>query len=215
VERARILIITDENDFLGALTASWARERNMPVLVRKSAAECAVEKFDLAIVGALYGPPNSALDALRETGKPVIYLSRVNGDLPKASGVVSLPEVPGWPALVITVADQILERERALAEVTKLQEANSRLERHEQLGQYMTDMRHNYNNALTSILGNCDLILLDAHQLSSTTKAQVETIRNMAMRLNEVLQRFSSLQKEMQLLEQQRKAVAKGATAGA
>jgi FtsZ-binding cell division protein ZapB len=77
----------------------------------------------------------------------------------------------------------------------------------------MTDMRHKYNNALTSILGNCDLILLDAHQLSSPMKAQVETIRNMTMRLNEVFQRFSSLQKEMQLLEQQKKAMARQAGA--
>ena len=30
-----------------------------------------------------------------------------------------------------------------------------------------------------------------------------ETIRNMAMRMNEIMQRFSSLQKEMQLVEQQ------------
>jgi hypothetical protein len=42
----------------------------------------------------------------------------------------------------------------------------------------------------------------------------VETIRNMSMRLNEIMQRFSSLQKEMQLMEQQSRK-AKGAAAGA
>jgi signal transduction histidine kinase len=67
----------------------------------------------------------------------------------------------------------------------------------------MVEARHNLNNALTSILGNCDLILLDDEQLPSATKRQVETIRNMGMRLNEIMQRFSSLQKEMLLVEQQ------------
>jgi ABC-type protease/lipase transport system fused ATPase/permease subunit len=47
------------------------------------------------------------------------------------------------------------------------------------------------------------LILLDDEQLPSATKRQVETIRNMGMRLNEIMQRFSSLQKEMLLVEQQ------------
>jgi DNA-binding protein YbaB len=31
----------------------------------------------------------------------------------------------------------------------------------------------------------------------------VETIRNMSMRMNEIMHRFSSLQKEMQLIEEQ------------
>ena len=186
----------------------------MPLLVRGSVGECAREKFDLAIAGGLNGSAAAALDALQNVSKPVIGVSRGNGAVPRGSSAVTVPEVPGWPELVIIVADQILERERLCVEVAKLQEENSHLERHAEIGQYMTDMRHNYNNALTSILGNCDLILLDAHQLSATTKGQVESIRNMAMRLNEVLQRFSSLQKEMQLLEQQRKASAKGAIAG-
>jgi FtsZ-binding cell division protein ZapB len=46
--------------------------------------------------------------------------------------------------------------------------------------------------------------LLDAPALPGPQRSQVETIRNMALRLNEVMQRFSSLQKEMQLLQQQR-----------
>ena len=71
------------------------------------------------------------------------------------------------------------------------------------LGRYMLEMRHSLNNALTSILGNAELILLDPQSLSPNLKLQVETIRNMGMRVNEIMQRFSSLQKEMQLVEQQ------------
>ena len=91
------------------------------------------------------------------------------------------------------------------------------LEHQAALGRYILDVRHNLNNALTSILGNSDLILLDAPTLPAAQRSQVETIRNMTMRLNEIVRRFSSLQKEMQLIEQQtkKKPVEKSATAGA
>jgi signal transduction histidine kinase len=81
----------------------------------------------------------------------------------------------------------------------------------------MLDARHNLNNALTSILGNSDLILLDPSALPAAQRSQVETIRNMAMRLHEIMRRFSSLQKEMQLVEQQgkKKPAGKSAAAGA
>jgi signal transduction histidine kinase len=91
---------------------------------------------------------------------------------------------------------------------------NAEVERHALLGRYMLEMRHTVNNALTSILGNAELILLDPQSLSSNLKLQVETIHNMGMRINEILQRFSSLQKEMQLVEQQRGKKAAKASAG-
>jgi hypothetical protein len=43
-------------------------------------------------------------------------------------------------------------------------------------------------------------------------RAQVETIRNMGMRMNEIMHRFSSLQKEMELMDQQ--SLKKAAAAG-
>ena len=61
----------------------------------------------------------------------------------------------------------------------------------------MLEMRHNLNNALTSVLGNSDLLLLEPGSLSALSRAQIETIRNMALRIHEILQRFSSLEKEM------------------
>jgi signal transduction histidine kinase len=64
-------------------------------------------------------------------------------------------------------------------------------------------MRHNLNNALTSVLGNSDLLLLEPGSLSAQTRAQMETIRNMTLRIHEIMQRFSSLEKEMSVVAQQ------------
>jgi signal transduction histidine kinase len=86
------------------------------------------------------------------------------------------------------------------------------LQRQASLGRYMLEVRHNFNNALTAVLGNSDLILLDAPELSPAMRAQVETIRNMGMRMNEIMHRFSSLQKEMELMDQQ--SLKKAAAAG-
>jgi signal transduction histidine kinase len=61
----------------------------------------------------------------------------------------------------------------------------------------MLDMRHNLNNALTSILGNSELLLLDGDGLTEPVRLQIDTVRNMAVRIHEVLQRFSSLEKEL------------------
>ncbi len=91
------------------------------------------------------------------------------------------------------------------ADLSRVLESNSQLEQQAALGRYMLDVRHNLNNALTSVLGNSELMLLDPETLAPGLRPQVETIHNMTMRMNEILQRFSSLQKEMQLVEEQGK----------
>jgi len=65
----------------------------------------------------------------------------------------------------------------------------------------MMDMKHSVNNALTSMLGNAELLLLEPGQLSTQSLAQIKTIHNMALRINEIMQRFSSLSSEMREAE--------------
>jgi signal transduction histidine kinase len=64
-------------------------------------------------------------------------------------------------------------------------------------------MRHNLNNALTSVLGNSELLLLEPGSLSAPARSQMETIRSMALRMHEILQRFSSLEKELTVVAKQ------------
>jgi FtsZ-binding cell division protein ZapB len=67
----------------------------------------------------------------------------------------------------------------------------------------MLDMRHSMNNALTSVLGNAELLLLEPGTLSAEVQDQIETIHSMALRIHEILQRFSSLDSEMQCAQKQ------------
>jgi hypothetical protein len=61
----------------------------------------------------------------------------------------------------------------------------------------MSDMRNGVNDALTSMLGNAELLMLEPGQLSKQSLGQIKTIHSMALRINEVMQRFSSLASEM------------------
>ena len=67
----------------------------------------------------------------------------------------------------------------------------------------MLEMRHSLNNALTSVLGNSELLLIEPGSLSANARSQIDTIRNMALRMHEILQRFSSLEKELSFVERQ------------
>jgi signal transduction histidine kinase len=67
----------------------------------------------------------------------------------------------------------------------------------------MLEMRHSVNNALTTVLGNADLLLLEPGQLSGLAREQIKTIHNMSLRLNEIFQRFSSLAAEIRELEKE------------
>ncbi len=219
MNRQTVVIVTDEPEFSAAVTRRWLAEKNVPSFILAETncpSEVQSGNFDLAVVGGVATEVlDPVLETLKSTGKPVIHISRLKGCA--AREVISIAEVQGWPDLLILVAHQILKRARIEADLVKLQDKCVQLEHQAALGRYILDVRHNLNNALTSILGNSDLILLDAPTLPAAQRSQVETIRNMTMRLNEIVRRFSSLQKEMQLIEQQtkKKPVEKSATAGA
>jgi signal transduction histidine kinase len=217
VERPTVVIICDEPEFARAITNRWQTERNSPSFSVANSNFCGqlqAGHFDLAIAGGLQESPESVIEVLRRSGKPVLHVSRGNGLYPKLPGIVQLPEVPDWPELLLVVARQILDRERATADLVELTEANTRLEHQASLGRYMLEVRHSLNNALTSVLGNSELMLLDSQPLPPGMRLQLETVRNMGMRINEIMQRFSSLQKEMHLIEQQSGNKASKAAAG-
>jgi hypothetical protein len=75
----------------------------------------------------------------------------------------------------------------------------------------MVEMRTNVNNALTTVLGNAEL-LVNEIGLPAYIATQADAIRNMALRLHEVFRRFSSLEKELNVAARvPRKSVATAA----
>jgi len=118
-------------------------------------------------------------------------------------GIAILRQQENWLDTLILVAGEILHRVSAEADARRFEQANILLERQALLGRYMLEMRHTLNNTLTSVLGNSELLLLEPGSLSAGARSQIETIRNMSLRMHEILQRFSSLEKELTVVDRQ------------
>lgn len=206
MERPTVAIITDDAAFANALTRRWLTEREVPAFVLMQGDSDFQNALDFDLAVAIRIAPEKlagAVNALNAAGKPAILVSSLNGTSPHGPNLAVLPEVVEWADLVVVLTQQILQREKTNSELRRLQQTSAELERDASLGRFMLEARHNLNNALTSVLGNSDLILLESEQLPASLRQQVETIRNMSMRMNEIMHRFSSLQKEMQLIEEQ------------
>ena len=211
VETQVVLIISDDAEFSRRVTARWQRERNVPTftLLRGELwPQFAVDGFDVAIVGQLRRELLSVvLEPLHSTGQPVFC---VGHDAPTAQlirerwpRIAVVAHSEHWLETLVLSAAEAVHRARAESRARAAEHACAALERQAMLGRYMIEMRHNLNNALTSVLGNSDLLLLEPGSFSAQTRAQLETIRNMTLRIHEIMQRFSSLEKEMNVVAQQ------------
>jgi hypothetical protein len=104
---------------------------------------------------------------------------------------------PGvWPAMAGLAGREILRRCQAESRAREAEKICAAAQAEATLGRFMVEMRTNVNNALTTVLGNAELLVLEPG-LPATVLAQADTIRNMALRLHEVFQRFSSIEKEL------------------
>ena len=211
MEPPTVLIISDEVDFSRRITARWQMERTPPAFTILSGdlwPHFAVDVFDVAIVGELRRELLSVvLEPLHSTGQPIFCVCQ---DGPTAGLVRErwprtsiLRRSEQWLEILVLAASEAVHRSRAESRARAAEFSCAVLERQATLGRYMVEMRHNLNNALTSVLGNSDLLLLEPGSLSAQTRAQIETIRNMTLRIHEIMQRFSSLEKEMNVVAQQ------------
>lgn len=217
MDTSTVLIISDEADFSRRITARWQMERTVPTFTLLSGdlwPRFAVDAFDVAIVGELRRELLSVvLEPLHSTGQPIFCVCQdaataqlVRERWPRVSVLrpaEPLQETSHWLETLVLSASEAVHRSRAENRARSADQLCSTLERQATLGRYMLEMRHSLNNALTSVLGNSDLLLLEPGSFSAPTRAQIETIHNMALRINEILQRFSSLEKEMNVVAQQ------------
>ncbi|HEY1799495.1 MAG TPA: hypothetical protein VGG46_01070 [Terriglobales bacterium] len=219
MKQPTVLIISDNAAFPSAITGRWQQERALPAFTLMGSDVCHEldsDAFDLAIVGEVNSGARSLLErSLAAAKKPAILVVTREEATQLQTGpwtkVLLQGRVPestrgsytsdGWLDALVLMAAEMLLHAKTASTARRLEQQNAALERNAALGDYMLEVRHNLNNALTSILGNSELILLDGDQFPGSVHAQVETIRNMAIRINEILQRFSSLEKELRASE--------------
>lgn len=202
-----VVIVADDPEFSGAISSRWQQERGAPAFTLVSGDLCSglsPETFDLVIIGNVRGNLlSSVIKTLEQSGKPVLLVPNEGSVEERYPRLLTLRRHEDWLETLVLLASEVLRRTEASARLRRAEQTNAVLERQAALGRYVIDMRHNLNNALTSILGNSELLLLDSDLLSGQPHSQVETIRNMALRMNEILQRFSSLEKELNVAARQ------------
>ncbi|HLZ91275.1 MAG TPA: histidine kinase dimerization/phospho-acceptor domain-containing protein [Candidatus Acidoferrum sp.] len=202
---ATVLILTDEIDFARLLTACWQAEKHAPtitVLESDLWKEDQAVAHDLVVFGPLREGKLSAMLHSLEPSAAVILcapadsreLNHLRGKYPR---LVHVPLREDWTQTLLLVAGESLRRTEALRLARQAENKAAGNENYATLGRYMTDMKHSVNNALTSMIGNAELLLLEPGQLSKQSLAQIKTIHSMALRINEIMQRFSSLASEM------------------
>jgi signal transduction histidine kinase len=200
-----VLILSDDREFSRLLTACWQVERQLPKLSVVTSDFWSVDaaaSSDLIVIGPLREGKLAEV-LIKMTPSAAVILcgpcdTKELGSLRKRyPRLLHVPLREDWTQVVLLVASESLRRTEALqlaqqAEQRAAQNANQAV-----LGRYMIDMRHSVNNAMTSLLGNAELLLLEPGELSAQSLAQIKTIHTMALRINEVMQRFSSLASEI------------------
>jgi signal transduction histidine kinase len=206
-----VLIISDDTEFARILTTRWQAERNTLSLTLAGSdvwSGSSPSSHELIIVGPVRkGRLASILASLERSAAPAVCVANdtnpgraLQADYPR---LLVIPQRDGWLDSLLQLSGEVLRRMEAVSRARRAEQMAITSERLATLGRYMIEMRHNVNNALTSVLGNADLLLADQRLLPAVFREQIETMHTMSLRLNEIMQRFSSLASEMQLAEKE------------
>lgn len=201
----QILIVSDDSEFVRSLVARWRLEKDPPAITAVSTGvsrQASSSGYELIVVGPLRecaelppGPAVHADSAVCAVGdEESLKLVRA-----AHSGWLLLPECPGWTRILFSLSGEVLRRKAAEKRAREAEITNLSQKRFGILGKSLLEARPGMVNALTSLLGNADLILLSEEPLPDHCRENVRTIHNMALRLNEIVQRLSSIENEMEL----------------
>jgi signal transduction histidine kinase len=209
LSNASVLILTDDSEFARLLSSCWQVERQAPrITVLNSTLWKAQsgEAFDLVVLGPVgEGKLSGILGTLVPSVAVILCAPADSREMQQLRSryprLLHVPLREDWTQTLMLVAGESLQRVRAGRQAKQALSRAAHSERDAILGRYMADMKHSVNDALTSILGNAELLLLEPGQLSAQSLHQIKTMHSMTLRIHEVMQRFSSLASEMREAE--------------
>jgi hypothetical protein len=203
----QILIVSDDSEFVRSLVSRWRRVNNSPIITAVSSGvsgQASSSGYEIVVVGPLRervalpaGPAVHSDSVVCAVGDPesLEAVRAVHSDW------ILLPECPGWAGILFSIAGEVLRRTAAEKRAREAEITNLSQKRYGLLGKSLLEARPGMVNALTSLLGNADLILLSEEPLPVHCREPVRTIHTMALRLNEIVQRLTSIENEMELSE--------------
>ena len=206
-----VAIISDSAsaDFARSVITRWQAERDAPAFTLLNAEfwdSTRVVSGDIAIIAPLpRGRMEPVLRSLAAAGTAALTASNDPGARAWARSVhrraLVVPPQDAWVDALVELGTEVLARvaaEQRAGEAERLAAENKFFAT---LGRYAVEMRHAFNNAMTSLLGNAELLLMAPNAFPPPVSEQLDTIRAMALRLNQMMQRFSSLEAEMEIAQ--------------
>jgi signal transduction histidine kinase len=197
VEQGRIVIVSDDPEFVNMLVQSWQRAQYAPefTLLRCGCvgpAECVAAVTD----------GSEALAGLRGEVLRAVVVTVADEPLPKAGAlvrrVVRVRRSEGWAEVAAALAQETMLHAEALRRVAEAENLQRELERFAVLGRFISEQRHGLGNALTSVLGHSELLLMGSGQeLHGEVREQLEAIHTMSLKMLETVQSLSLLDMEM------------------
>jgi signal transduction histidine kinase len=221
LNHSSVLIVSDDAEFTRTIAARWQSERHVPEITLVSSGvwhPSSVPNHDLIVIGPVRDRNPEAILAGVSTSPrtAAIYFVEEEKDIPSLHArhphLAIVPRQDGWAGTLILVSIEALRRVEAVRRAERAEGLALALQADATLGRYMLDVRPSVNNALTSVIGNADLLLLEPGQASGESREQIQTIHTMALRLNEIMQRFSSLAAEMRAGEKESQAETEGSS---
>jgi len=203
----QILIVSDDSEFVRSLTARWRMENDSPAVTAVStgvSAQASSSGYEVIVMGPLR--ECATLPALQDLHPDSVVCAVGDEESLKVVRAVHgnwllVPECPGWPRILFSLVGEVLRRKAAETRAREAEIANLSQRRLGMLGKSVLEARPGMVNAITSLLGNADLILMSEEPLPDSCREHLRTIHTMALRLNEIVQRLSSIENEMELSE--------------
>jgi len=203
------VIISDSTDFGRTLMARWQAEREVPAFTLLSAEfwdHARVVSGDVAVIAPL---PRARLEpvlrSLAASGTAAVCASEDPGTWAWARSLhpraLVIPHQDAWADTLVTFCAEVLARVASQEPALQAERLAAENQHFATLGRYIVEMRHSYNNAMTSLLGNAELLLMEPGAFSARVREQLHTIRAMAMRMNQMMLRLRSLEAEMEIVE--------------
>jgi signal transduction histidine kinase len=207
------MIIADQPAFARDVVNHWQMERLVPAFTIISSEFFSAPhpgQCDVAILDGSSLPENTLntmLQSLEGRAAAVICVvsheSRFHGLKSQFHRVLPIKQNEEWLGALVVLGAEVLRRQETNARLRRADQLVNAHQSQAALGRFMLETRHGFNNALTSVLGNAELLMLETSTMPAEMREQVETIHSMALRLHEMMQRFSSLEAEMQFAERE------------
>jgi len=117
---------------------------------------------------------------------------------------VRIPRVDGWAGQAAVLAQETMLRLAVQEQLAETKDKLPELERYAALGRFIVQARHALGNALTGVMGNSELLLMEAGTgMRSEVRTQLETIHSMSLKMHETFHRLSSLEMELRVAERE------------